>query len=497
VAATPFTQLAFATVDEASSGAPRLPNSVVPYTQQDLLDLFDRLFPNHYLAPLKDPGPGYELLQAFAKIGERLSLAVSRFGGGAFILSASGGAFATGSVQLSRPSAQPEGISVTVKAGTVVESSRSGRRYRTTADVLFGPSDLGPFTVAIQSEVQSYEYNEPGVGTAADGESLEGEIDTIVTLVEEAPSQPLSNAGTATVQFNVAVGDFQTVVSMTGASFSPDSAGRFVTFAGAANAANNGNRPIVEYIDPTSIIVRNPQGLAETTASVSWQEYSSETDVGDLTITVTAQGVPTAGGVDPALDQHGLDRNIPRGNNEADDAYRGRIRALPDNISPDAVDRAMQQLLFPIGQTYGFIETWEVQYQTCWDAPRDPIPGSPFDPNLFVYDDPKSPVPFRNRWLDLNDMRGAFVVVVPRITPLLEYGLAYDDTALVNLDFANAQGSRAVTAYDVPVTLGFGFLQGSWDGFDLTKQTLYETIFNTLEGIKAAGTSVAVELQGQ
>jgi hypothetical protein len=34
--------------------------------QQDFLDLLDRILPEGYLAPIKDPGPGYEILQAFA-----------------------------------------------------------------------------------------------------------------------------------------------------------------------------------------------------------------------------------------------------------------------------------------------------------------------------------------------------------------------------------------------------------------------------------------------
>lgn len=478
-------------------GAPQLPCPVEPYSQQELLDLLDRLYPNHWIEPLKNPGPGYETLQGYAALGARESLAVERYGCAVYILSAVGGSYSTGVVNLFRPSPHPDGIAVTVRAGTIVAASESGRQFATTQDVLFGPLDLGPFEVPIQAVAQGYEYNVPGIVVTADGTSLPGEIDTIVTLVEQSPSQPLSNTGTATVQFNTPIGPFQTIANITGASFSPDSVGRFVTFAGAANAVNNGNRAIVQYLSPTQIVVRNPTGVAETTPGVSWQEYSAATDVGDLTIQVT-QSTPTGGGVDPALDQHGNDRGIPRGVGEPDDSYRGRIRAIPDNISPDAVNRALQQLLFPVGAGLGyqFIETWEVNYQTCWDSPRDPIPGSPFDPNLFVYDDPTSPVPFRNRWLDLNDMRGGFIVTVPNLAPIRDTGMAFDDVATTALELTNPIGLRAVCAYDVPVTLAFGYLQGSWDGFDLPKQTLYKTIFATLERIKAAGTAVSVELQG-
>jgi len=460
--------------------------------------MFDRLLPDHYLTPLKSPGPGYEVFQMLAKVGERYSLSVERFASAAFILSAAGGAFATGSVELYRAAPHPDGISVTVKAGTIVKSSRGGRRYLTTADVLFGPTDLGPFLVGVKAEAQGYEYNEPGILVTPSGISLEGEIDTIDVLVEQSPSQPLANTGTATVTFGAPSGVNQLVSSMTGASFSPDSVGRFVTFTGAANAANDGNKPIVQYVSAESVWVQNALGVAEvSTPSVNWQEYSAATDLGDLTIQVR-QPQPTSGGQDASLDAHGKDRNILRGVGEADDSYKGRIRALPDNISPNAVDRALQQLLFPYGQTYQFIETFDIAYQTCWDAPRDPIPGSNYDPNLFVYDDPDADaVPFRNRWLDLNDMRGAFVVVVPLFTPIRDQGMCFDSTETTSGDLVGPIGTRACNAFDVPSNLGFGWIQGAWDGFDQPVRTIYKTTYDTLQGIKAAGAHVAVELQGE
>jgi len=380
------------------------PGPVTAYTQQELLDLFDRLLPGHYIDPLKTVGPGYEVLQAAAAAGVRLSTAIARYGKGAFILSAEGGAPATGVVEFWRPTANPEPVAVTILAGTLVKSSKGGRTYRTTADVTFAQPDLGPLAVPVVSTFNGYNYNEPGIAVTPDGSSLEGEIDTIVTLVEDPP-------------------------------------------------------------------------------------------VGDVTFRVR-HTVATTGGVDASLDQHGSDRLIFRGQGEGDDSYRGRIRALPDNISPDAVDRTLQQLLLPYGASYNFIETFEVGYQTCWDAPPDSIAGSPFDPNLFCYDDPRNPVPFRNRWMDENDMRGAFIVTVPAFGPVADRGLAYDDTAANASDLSNPLGARAVGAWDVASTLGFGYLQGSWDGYDLPRASTMKTLYDTLQSIKAAGTAAALELEG-
>jgi len=436
-------------------GAPFLPCPIVAFTQQDLLDLYERLLPNHYLAPLKEIGPGYEILQAAAAAGARLSQAVERFACGAYILSSTGGSKSTGSIEFYRPTANAEGIPVTILKGTIVQSSRGGRKYLTTEDALFGPNDLGPLTVPVIAFLEGYNYNEPGIVLAADGGVLEGEIDTIDTLVE----------------------------------------------------------------DP---------------------------DVGDVTFRVR-HPVATSGGIDPSLDQHGKDRLIFRGVGEGDDSYRGRIRALPDNISPNAVDRALQQLLLPFGLSYEFIETFELTYQTCWDAPPNDIPGSQYDPNLFCYDDPRSPIPFRGRWLDESEMRGAFIVVVPYFGPVADFGLAYDDTAVNAGQLANPFGSRAVGAWDVPILyeLGpyanatarttavvvaadvgkfalqsddgtswklltiaptwaqhytvesFGYLQGSWDGYDVARATAMKTLYDTLQGIKAAGTAAVLELQGE
>jgi len=390
----------------AGGASPKLPCPIDPYSQNDLLGLFDRLLPPHYIAPLKSPGPGYELLQMTAQVGARLSEAVERFACAAFILSASGGSFATGTVQLFRQAAIPDGVTtVVVKAGTVVTSSLGGRSFITTADVTFAPSALGPFDVPVISVAMGYEYNETGTKTAADGASLPGEVDTIVTLVE----------------------------------------------------------------DPA---------------------------YGDPTILVT-QGADITGGVDASLDQQGLDRGLGRFGSESDTAYAARIRTLPDTISPDAVDRAMELLFVPYNATFTFIETWDIGYQTCWDGPGGPIAGSSYDSNLFCFDDPRPAIPFRNRWLNETDFRGGFIVVVPNLAAIQDVGMAYDDTATGPNSLQTPIGKRAVGAYDVPSTLIASELQGGYDGFDVVKQVVYKSVWTSLQNIKAAGVTAAVELAGQ
>lgn len=382
-------------------------NPIVARTAQDFLDLIDRVFPAHYLEPLKSPGPGYEILQAYAQIFARASRAIEIAGQNAQIATAASGAKATGTVYLTRPAPHPDGITVVIKAGSAVTCSKGGQDFVTLQDVTFGPTDLGPFAVPVQAISVGYEWNVKGSVLTASGDTLPGEIDTVKVLIEVP-------------------------------------------------------------------------------------------DYGDVTI-VVSQTADTTGGADAALDALGGDRGLARLANEIDAAYRARLRALPDTISPDAFFRTITSLLGTYGAGFDIIETWAITYQTCWDAPAQTFSGSLYDSNLFCYDDPRDPYPFRNRWLDESDYRGGGVVVVEPVQPLADVGMVWDDTAVnaTALVSINSGGKRAVGAWDVPSNLGFGFLQGGFDGFDLQLQSVYKGLLDTLRQIAATGVSIAIERRGQ
>jgi len=64
---------------------------VSPLTAQHFLDLFEELLPEDYFGPMRDNAEaGYEVFQALAEIGARLSTAVFRFERGSFIIFAEG-----------------------------------------------------------------------------------------------------------------------------------------------------------------------------------------------------------------------------------------------------------------------------------------------------------------------------------------------------------------------------------------------------------------------
>lgn len=373
-------------------------------TREDLLALFERILPPHYLEPLRAPGPGYEVLEAWAALYARVSAAVASLGRQSLILTATAGARAEGEVELYRPRPNAEGTSVVVRAGTRVRTSRGGRTFETLADVTFAPADLGPFPVAVRAVAAGPEWNVPGPLLARDGALLEGEIDEVALLVEEPP-------------------------------------------------------------------------------------------LGDVTVRVR-QTAPCAGGVDAGLDAQGGDRGLPRAADESDAAYRARVRALPDTISPNAVERALVRLSASYPLTYDFVETWSIEYQSCWDAPEEPIPGSNYNPNLFAYDDERPPVPFANRWLDENDHRGGFVVVLSALPAVADVGFAWDAPEDGVAGLATAAGTRAIGAWDVPDDFSAG-PAGGYDGFDLPRQAVYKSAWDTMQAIKAAGVVASVELEGQ
>lgn len=155
------------------------------FSQQEMLALFDRILPNHYLAPLKDPGPGYEYLQAVAQMTARVSQAIAHVGTGQYIRSATGGSYSTGTVEFYRTSTL--GSAITVEAGTIVGTA-DGYLYATTAPVNFiSGSDVGPYQVGVQALVRGWLYDQPGPFVSAHGDVVAGPVSLIVTPLVAAP----------------------------------------------------------------------------------------------------------------------------------------------------------------------------------------------------------------------------------------------------------------------------------------------------------------------
>ena len=387
------------------------------YDEQHFLDLFDRVFPDDYLAPLKlYPDSGYELFQGMGALGARISQAVERLECDSYVITAAGGVAAGGSVQFFRPNGLAG--SVTVKKGSLVTTSAGGRDFVTLEDCAFSSgtggssasssSALGPIDIDVRAITSGYEWNVTGQVITPAGLVIPGEIDTCKALILDPP-------------------------------------------------------------------------------------------YGDTTIQVQ-QLLDTTGGRAPALDGLGADRGILRNYNELDPNYAVRIRSLPDTISPDAIVRNLQQYLPPLGISFSVIEQWDITYQTCYDAPFQAIALDPeYDPNLFAYDDTRSPDKFADRWLDELDDNGAFLVIVAQNNPLYDVSMAFDDPGTVPADFQNVLTGwqRGDSAFDVDtVSASAPVYPACYDGFDLLYAAAMLGLENLFQLIKAGGVAAGIEQNG-
>lgn len=224
----------------------------------------------------------------------------------------------------------------------------------------------------------------------------------------------------------------------------------------------------------------------------------------DPRITVRQQQ-DASGGIDPMLNGIGYDRGIERISGEPAELYRARVRSLPDTVSPAAVARNVDRFLAPYSIGYDIIETWQITYQTAWDAPS-PNAGTPsyqatpptnpqYDSNLYCYDDPRSQWPLRNVWLDEAEHRGAFIVVL-EVKSLNDLGLAYDDPGMGPTEFRNpATGwGRSTSAYDLAGTDNASLVYPcAYDGFDILYNAVMVGLYQLLQQIKAAGVAAIVE----
>lgn len=154
----------------------------VVYDQQHFLDLFDRLFPYDYLAPMKiNPNSGYELLQAFAAVGERISQAVEHLECGALVIFSTGGELALVPVIFTRP--PPAVGALTIKQSTLVTTPRGDYQFLTNED-LDAPV-AGTFTVMATAVANGWQWNVRGQRIAANGEVLEGEIQKVLIFRQD------------------------------------------------------------------------------------------------------------------------------------------------------------------------------------------------------------------------------------------------------------------------------------------------------------------------
>ena len=480
-------------------------NPIVVLTQQDLLDLIDRLFPDSYLYPLKDPGPGYEVIQALAKIFARCSQAVETLGHDAFMLISSSGSRATGTVQLRRAAIHPDGISVTVKAGSILTTSIGGRDFLTTEDVVFGPTDVGPFNVGVQAISVGYEWNVPGEVTTAAGEVLAGDIDTVKMLVEDP------DYGDVTIQ-----------VSQTAA-----------TSGGTDDALSGlgGDRGMMklpgELADPYRVRIRQ---LADTISPDAFKHAmdSALSRYGAHYWMIetwepsfcSCWNAPTTPVVGSPFDPTWFVFNNPRahfpfgGRWFGQRNYRAAVIVVVDNLQW-LEDTSMAWLSRP-GPAVS--PTTPPDFGTAITIGAGSLPGRVLLSTMNAVMDPSYVgQSFIVSGADEPENNGTFTIVSYVSTTSAEIwnplavlpdansgaisatlGIRVVDrpTAADYLS-SPAGGRRACCAYNVPASIPGGWLRGAYSGADLPKQAVYKGLLDLLQAVKAGGVGVELVMKGQ
>jgi hypothetical protein len=276
---------------------------------------------------------------------------------------------------------------------------RTERRYLPSQLVTFGPGDVGPITVPAIAEAEGYGYNNPLPGTIKAfaqvgagfsnvratispgptahrlivqpnpdvvlpqhvgqyvkliGGANNGQIRRIIGYEKPTPGNGgvAVLAKTAVLQIAGTVGTFIPGESLTiGAGLV---AAKFIYISATHAVIEEVNGVIA----PADVITGVSSSATTVISSIdlspdmtpelntaTWLILDFEKDLG---FSVTNELSPTGGQL-PMLDELGAERNIGRSPGEADDAYRKRIATLPDTVSPNAIRRAVNRVLAPMG----------------------------------------------------------------------------------------------------------------------------------------------------
>lgn len=399
--------------------------AIQPLTQAQLIELWRKLFPEGYTVPIEEEsgGLGMDVFAQQAAQFARVAEAINRTTQSYYIRAhsqqtappATGPLYATGTVDILRET-QPGLGPVTVPQGTVLASRKrnangeyvEGPRFALAAAQTFSPGPMAP-AAPLTAPVTALR-----VGTS--GNLTPGHIYAF------APVGRLTVLGCAVTAANTIQ---QATLLSNSDQFNTGMLGRYVRFLTGPNATTYPRKIVsIGATNPLTLTVDGPALVADPSCSVEAVEWE------DLGFVVT-QPAATTGGEFGELDQIGSERNVFRVAGESDATYAKRIQALPDTVSPAAMERICNRILAPYGINYRIKET------------RDP--AGLFG---FIFDlDNASDQRFRsaldygdigNGSVLLGDPCGAvrFFVICVGPSGLGEFGAPYDAT--VNLPNPNA-----------------------------------------------------------
>jgi hypothetical protein len=216
------------------------------------------------------------------------------------------------------------------------------------------------------------------------------------------------------------------------------------------------------------------QQLADEDGTVTW----SVVDWRDLGFEISAIQAAT-GGRDNVLKILGDERGLQQQPGESDDAFRRRAAKLPDMVSPNAINRAINRVLAEYGywgraRDLGGPTTGpRAAYRgVFYDVATIAAPGF-----VSVYDmyEPGDVYPENGSMLQLSleESRWFFFVEVPRLG-LGDWGPFYDESPTIS---AGEGLGYIANAYD----------HAFYDGYPVTAYQIYARIYNTVDSIRMGG----------
>jgi hypothetical protein len=261
---------------------------------------------------------------------------------------ASSGVKSTGEVELRR--AAPAIGDITIPVGTLLIAEIADSfgqplflgRYLTTEAVTLVEGSLGPATVPVEAEYPGYT-----------GDALAG---SIVRFEEQGRLEVAAFVDTATRLARAVPATDQTD------RFSADLVGRYVRLVGGSLASDNARTPrlVVGVYDATDGQLGIEVDLALDASDLGELVSVEVEELEDLGVTVS-QPDPITGGAADALGAIGVDRGIGKTPGETDAAFRARIQAMPDIVSPAAIERILDRVLGSAGIGWELLETRDIE----------------------------------------------------------------------------------------------------------------------------------------
>lgn len=407
-----------------------------PLTKEQFLDLWRRVMPLSYTAPITEEadGRGLDVPCLQARIWELFceNLEVSQQ---AYYLlphstqtrpESQGQQKAMGFVYVQR--AAPVLGDIVIPQGTVFEARVTDSfgsdllvgRYVSSSEVILPEGDGAQILIPIEAEFPGYAGNIPAGWISSFG--AQGRLETPAEITATNAATQILNP----VEEND--------------RWSPEIVGRSARLVGPLVSENAAlPRQIVSFTDSDPQVITFDPPLDDA-ADVGASVVVEVEELEDFGITVE-QPEAITGGVGGTLDAIATDRNQGRVPGETDDELRFRLSELADTISPKAIERILDCVLTPCGIRFSISETGDIEglMGFTWDlhpydfgqvAPISKPPGSEYVGQGGVYLD--------------ESMLTRFFVITVSCPEGMALGLAYDDGPFPNAwDFQFYDGGLA------------------------------------------------------